>query len=137
MNVFFVRTNGLDEIAILNGTRWLVRQCKNEKKEGVIAAAQQQSIDNVLRKLGVSNTNINNFFRNGCIQIDEAAIRLLTIGNPIPEEHDGIILAVHPRRELLTTFDDWPNIASILVIPWIMSYCQEWLRNHNAIEVRL
>jgi hypothetical protein len=136
MNVYFVRTNGLDEIAILNGFRWLIRQCANKEKVGIVATPQQQSLANVLRNLKISNMNIKGFFQDKCIRIDEAAIQLLNSKMEIPYGHEGIILAVYPNKQLLATIDKMTNIASILVIPRIMSECQEWLTNKNACEIR-
>lgn len=132
MSVYYINTNGPDDIAILNGLRWLIQQCKNTEKEGIIATPQKNSLQATLVNFGLSNKSVSDFLKTEILQSGQISLRLLTPQNSIPRYHDGIVLVVHPNERILKTIDNLSNLTNILVIPWNLEECRVWLEKYNA-----
>ena len=136
MNAFYIKTSGLDEVAIKNGLAWLVRECRCKKKAGIIATLQLQSIRNVLQNMNVPTDSINAFLESKVLKIEDVDIQLMTIRKPASLYHDGIGLVIHPTPQLLQIIDKMPALDTVLVIPWLIDECQEWLDQKHSTQYR-
>lgn len=128
---YYIRSEGADENSIRSAIRWLLAEMQDV---GFIAVIQYRNLEDAIARV-LGEGAVKELKKNGEIEIEGKRIILVTRARKLYNGEDSPLVAFYPDSKFLDELDSIPKLYALLVVPWMLSEVEPWIRARNATEL--
>ena len=132
---FYIKSEGPNKTAVVNGFQWLSELGKNdeEKRSALLAVPLKSNLQGVISSV-IGEQATKAIAKDNRLQLADVKISLITQRDKV-YSWDGPVLAIYPNKKLLDKIDDLSGVTDVLVIPWVPDEVEYWIDTWSAIEL--